>query len=145
MSAKGQVKVVCVSHTAADICQALVEANEDPSFSNVLRSTKAIVFFGTPHVGSEQADFAAMLGLIAESIGTATLTDRLTGQRIRRDLIDLLRRQSKELEELSLSFRNRYMGIEIISFYEQDTMRGLKKLVRPFVFLDLTLFVAIYH
>ena len=83
-----------------------------------------------------------MLALIAESLGTATLTDRITGQRVRRDLIDLLRRHSKELEELSMSFRNRLLGIEIVSFYEQDTMRGLKKLVRVFIFLDFALFAA---
>ena len=92
------------------------------------------MFFGTPHAGSEQAEFASMLVRIGETMATATLTDRISGRRIRRDLIDLLKSQSRELEELSMSFRNRLRGIEIVSFYELNTIRGCKELVRPFIF-----------
>ncbi|KAH6714466.1 Alpha/Beta hydrolase protein, partial [Leptodontidium sp. MPI-SDFR-AT-0119] len=125
--------IVFICHSLGGIVckRALIEANEDHSFSNILESTKAIIFFGTPHVGSEQADFASMLALIAESLGTATLADRISGQRIRRDLVELLRNQSKALEDISMSFRNRLQGIEIVSFYEQDTIRGMRQLIVP--------------
>lgn len=86
-----------------------------------------------------------MLALIAKTIETVTPINQMTGHKIRGDLIDLLQSQSKELEELSGSFRNRLLGLEIVTFYEQNTMRGFKELVRPFIFVDLALFVGIHH
>jgi hypothetical protein len=107
----------------------LIDANNDRSFSNILSSTKAIAFFGTPHKGSRHADLASILSNIAESISKVTLAARLAGLHTRSDLIDLLKNPSAELDEINMSFNDRLEGLEIASFYEQDTIRGFTELV----------------
>jgi ankyrin repeat domain-containing protein 50 len=101
--------------------QALVLAHETSRYTPILQSTKAIVFFGTPHSGSAQAEFLSVLADVVAAAGTLTLVDRTLGK-LRQDLIRILKPRSTELEDLSMSFTERSKDIEIVSFYEENTM-----------------------
>jgi hypothetical protein len=99
----------------------LVLAHEASRYTNILQSTKAVVFFGTPHSGSEQADFLSVLVDIVTKFGSLSMIDRAYGK-IRQDLVRTLKPRSVELEELSMSFTERSKGLEIVSFYEENAM-----------------------
>jgi hypothetical protein len=105
--------------------QALVLAHEASRYTNILQSTKAVVFFGTPHAGSEQADLLSVLASIVAAFGSMSMVDRAFGK-IRQDLVRLLKPRSIELETLSISFTERSKDIEIVSFYEENAMPPYK-------------------
>jgi hypothetical protein len=50
---------------------------------------------------------------------------------IRDDLLTSLVSDSEELTDLAVSSRNRLRNLEIVTFYETETMPGLSELVRP--------------
>jgi hypothetical protein len=117
----------------ANKSQALVLAHEISRYTAILHSTKAIVFFGTPHSGSEQADFLSVLANIVAACGSLTMVDRAFGK-LRQDLVRILKPGSIELETLSMSFTERSQGIEIVSFYEEHAMPPFKSEVSYFTF-----------
>jgi ankyrin repeat domain-containing protein 50 len=102
----------------------LVLAHEASRYTNILQSTKAVVFFGTPHSGSEQADFLSVLVDIVAKFGSLSMIDRAYGK-IRQDLLRTLKPRSVELEALSMSFMERSKELEIVSFYEENAMPPL--------------------
>jgi hypothetical protein len=107
-----------------DKSQALVLAHESSRYTNILQLTKAVVFFGTPHSGSEQA---SLLSLVLNIIDTVPLITKP-----RNDLAQLLKLNSSELESLSISFTDRTRDIEIVSFYEENAMPHFKNEVSCF-------------
>lgn len=100
------------------ILQALVEAKINPKFQNLRTSVAAIFFLGTPHQGSEVADYASVL---------ASITHAVTGK-IRSDALKILKRKSPILQELTQQFRHDSGNFKILSFYEQRKTHG--KIVR---------------
>jgi hypothetical protein len=114
-----------------DKFQALVLAHEDSRYANTLLSTRAIIFFGTPHLGSEHAVFFSMLMGIVNAVGSVSMIQNAFGK-TRKDLVGTLNFGSAELKDLSMSFTDRTEGIEIISFYEENVMPPFKKLVSCF-------------
>lgn len=96
-----------------------------PSIYQYIAVNKSVVFFGTPHQGSEQATFLSILTNIVDKFGSLSLSDRAIG-RIRHRLVSTLKPRSKELEALSMSFTQRSKDIDIISFYEENAMPPFK-------------------
>ena len=103
---------------------------DDVLYGKVLKSVVGAVFLGTPHNGSDVANLGSIVGRILNTcITTATVG---TQQRaIRTDLLDYLKYDSKALQDLAISVRNRLHGLAIVSFYESETHRPLPSLVRP--------------
>lgn len=122
--------------------QALILAHEDSHYTNILQSTRVIVFFGTPHLGLKQADFLSMLVGIVNGVPIISA---------RQDLVQLLRPGSKELQNLSMSFTHRTEGIDIISFSEEKAMSPFKHPVsrfpfgQPQLFEELMRHFSLYH
>ncbi|KAK4236388.1 hypothetical protein C8A03DRAFT_45622 [Achaetomium macrosporum] len=91
--------IVFVAHSLGGIIvkQALMIArNEWKVFGDILTSTKGIVFFGTPHRGSDVAQWGEVIGNVkAASFGT----------RPRTPFFKLLRPNAKDLLDLSEDFR----------------------------------------
>lgn len=115
-----------------DKSQALVLAHEGSRYTNILQSTKAIVFFGTPHSGSEHADFFSILIGIVNTMESISMVQHTFGK-TRQDLVDILKLRSTELENLSMSFTDRTKDVEIISFYEEKAMPPFKREVSCFI------------
>lgn len=118
------VKVLCIPLVMLVTlsAQALViahEDNSDPTNQRLLQSMAGIVFFGTPHRGSDTAKLGNLVGtmintfLKAASAGLQTKT-------IRTDLLRHLESDSKALQELADSVRDRLGSLQIVSFYETE-------------------------
>ena len=112
----------------------MVIAHEVSRYTNILQSTKAVVFFGTPHSGSEQVNLLSVLADIVAVFGSLSMVDRAYGK-IRQDLVRTLKPRSVELEALSMSFTERSKELEIISFYEENAMPPFKREVSCYPFL----------
>ncbi|OBT99536.1 hypothetical protein VE01_02798 [Pseudogymnoascus verrucosus] len=120
-----RIRFICHSLGGIVCKNALVLSHENSIYLNILQSTKAIVFFGTPHRGSEHADFVSVLAGVINAFGYVSMAHRLFGK-IRKDLIHLLRPRSKELIDISTSFTERTKDLDIISFYEENAMPPFK-------------------
>lgn len=87
-------------------------------------STKGIVFFGTPHRGTDVASWGELVaGIKAASFGT----------RPRTTFFRLLRTNSDDLMDLSEDFRPIAQSYALVSFVEENTMGklGFNRVVRP--------------
>lgn len=104
--------------------QALIEARKQTSFHDLYENTYAIIFFGTPHRGSNIASWGRLLSGIAQ----ATQIDTNDGI-----LIDLDPESgSSKLEELRLDFDDilrdsqRARKLRVFSFQEEQGMTGVR-------------------
>ncbi len=81
------------------ISQALVIADGDPEdySQNVVRATQAIMFFGTPHSGSDWVVLAS---------GLVELIDLSFVKQANKEVVDILRRDSGQLADLQMAFIN---------------------------------------
>jgi hypothetical protein len=125
-----------------DNSQALVLAYEDSRYTNILQSTKAIAFFGTPHSGSEHADSLSVLISLVKLVELVSMVGHMVGK-MRQDLVNILRPRSTELKDLSISFTSRTKDIEIVSFYEEEPMPPFKTVVSCFIYGHPTIFEVI--
>ncbi|EMD85651.1 hypothetical protein COCC4DRAFT_181892 [Bipolaris maydis ATCC 48331] len=128
-----QRPIIFVCHSLGGIVckQALVMAHEDDRLhGNILSAVSAIVFFGTPHRGSRGADVRKA---IARVINMCMRVPGITGivGSIRDDLLTTLESNSRALNDLAVSSRNRLRDLEIVTFYETQTIPGLSELVVP--------------
>lgn len=91
-------------------------------YRNLLRSTRGILFLGTPHHGSDLAKWTQWL---ASSIGVVKRTNT--------EIVRVLRRDSEVLARIQESFHTMIMAriseglepIEIICFFEELPMPGV--------------------
>ncbi|KEZ46772.1 hypothetical protein SAPIO_CDS0062 [Scedosporium apiospermum] len=113
--------IVFVGHSLGGIIikQALKLASSSRRFSDIAKSTRGIVFFGTPHRG---ADGAKWLGLLTGIVSTAL-------NQPQSKFIKLLETHSAELLKVSEDFRPLATKYAIVSFYEEHVDRILGKLV----------------
>ncbi|KAK0738886.1 hypothetical protein B0T18DRAFT_492746 [Schizothecium vesticola] len=120
--------LVFIAHSLGGIVvkKALVIAHESSQhvYGNILRSTKGIIFMGTPHRGG--SDLVPWAVLLANLVNVATL-----GQAVRKDLLKSLKGDSAVLQEISRQFVHRATPLQIRSFIEQEVERPLKTLVVP--------------
>ncbi len=95
--------------------------NEPKLFGHIADSTKGIVFFGTPHRGTDAANWGEVIaGIKAASLGS----------RPRAAFLKLLRPNSKDLLDLSDDFRTIATNYALMSFVESNTFRKLGRVVR---------------
>jgi hypothetical protein len=117
-----QVETPPSSQELIHVVKALVIAHEAADFyGDILRSTKGVIFMGTPHRGSSLASFAL---LAANLINTASFSRTL-----RKDLLKNLEEKSEALMEISRQFVHRTPSLKIISFIEQEVEPPLTTLV----------------
>lgn len=88
--------------------KALVEATLDESYKDLLKSTRVLVFFGTPHQGGRNAtvgDYAADLY-------------RAMTFKPRNDLVDALKADSDSASKRFEQFRHKHEDFQVISCFE---------------------------
>ena len=106
--------------------QALTARDAEVHYKDIIESTSAVLFLGTPHGGS---DYAAITKPI---VNIAHVTLPKPFGTFRKDLIGSLERNGSELLELSNDFR--YIvdkkNITLYSFVEQDRHPLLSSRVR---------------
>lgn len=97
--------------------QALVVARLDANdYLFIQDSVKGILFLSTPHRGSDSVRWPLLLANVVKaslSLGS--------GLSVRNDLLESLKRNSEELQGISINFRNQVKEVKIISCYEQST------------------------
>ena len=124
-----QRPIVFVAHSLGGLVvkQALIEARKqthDPDLLDIYDSTHAVIFFGTPHRGSDLASWGLLLSNIAEAVQLDT------NNAVLRDLDPTS--GSSKLEEMRLDFDDilrddrRSRELRIYSFQEEEGMTGLK-------------------
>ena len=136
MRAVGRARIGCrkrpiifVAHSLGGLVvkQALIEARKqtyDADLLDIYDSTHAVIFFGTPHRGSDLASWALLLSNIAEAVQLDT------NNAVLRDLDPTS--GSSKLEEMRLDFDDilrdsrRSRELRIYSFQEEECMTGLK-------------------
>ncbi len=94
----------------------------------VLKSISGVIFLGTPQRGSDVASMGAIAGRVINACAMATSAG-LQNRIVRRDLLDNLSFDSKALEDLSLSVRNRLLDMEVVSFFETKPLSPFNCLV----------------
>ncbi|KAH6649379.1 hypothetical protein F5144DRAFT_634706 [Chaetomium tenue] len=95
------------------------EDNSDPANQRLLQSVTGIVFFGTPHRGSDTAKLGTLVGTMINTFLKAASAGLQT-KAIRTDLLRHLESDSKALQELADSVRDRLGSLQIVSFYETE-------------------------
>jgi hypothetical protein len=96
------------------IKQALFYARIDSRYTPIQESTLSIIFFGTPHRGSQVANYGKVL-------------DRVAHAALRKPpskILDALQKNSDELYKLSTDFQFQLPRLQIVSFYESKPMTG---------------------
>jgi hypothetical protein len=88
--------------------KAIIEAYNNPNYALLSRDIAAVVFFGTPHQGS---DLAGILNLV------------LTASFSSRNFVKQLRPNSDALEAINNNFRHRVEKLKLISFFETENTR----------------------
>ena len=106
----------------------MILAHEDERFAEILRTTAAIMFMGTPHRGS---DIAASLSPLIEVVnfGLKYSGGSLITGSMRNDLINMLSRNSNALDEINESFMPRAKNIRIVCCYETRNPDNMNRLV----------------
>jgi hypothetical protein len=107
--------------------QALITASLDrDEYANIRESTRGILFLSTPHRGSDSVTWPKLLSNVANVALTYTVTSGFTGK-FRTDLLSSLEKESQDLVNLTIEFRNQHRGIKIISFVENNATPPFKK------------------
>ncbi|KAI1172686.1 Alpha/Beta hydrolase protein [Nemania sp. FL0916] len=116
-----ETPIVFVGHSLGGIVikQALSLAEDDPELKSIATDTKGIVFFGTPHRGSD----AAQWGLLAKNIAGAVVPGLRSG------LLKALQRNSDDLYKISEDFHRLSRKYAIVSFYEEYAYRIWGKVI----------------
>lgn len=97
--------------------QAMIEAELNPRYMSIGKSTMGIVFLSTPHQGSGDANFGNIIANVASAV-TPGLNFFNRG-----DIIRDLKNGSPALFEVSSQFSNICTGITIHTFYETGGVR----------------------
>ncbi|MCJ1267070.1 hypothetical protein MMC22_006955, partial [Lobaria immixta] len=99
--------------------EALLQARLEPQYQFICDATLGIIFFGTPHRGSEKALYGTVLENIAQ-----TMTHQPNSR-----LLKALQTNSDVLLRLTSDFRHQLSQYHIVSFYEQQPMRIFSDLI----------------
>ncbi|KAF4971464.1 hypothetical protein FSARC_1692 [Fusarium sarcochroum] len=114
--------IVFICHSLGGIVfkQASIRAHELERYNLLQKYMCAVLFFGTPHRGSDLANWGTMLSAIlkAGSFGTSTNTQ------LSKDLMP----DSRDLERISRSFVALSSTLKVYSFYETEKMDFLRTL-----------------
>jgi len=87
------------------------------------KSVTDILFFATPHRGADNIKFltglATLINVPTKGIGLSLS--------VRSDLLKALKKESKELKDISTNFRKLIPDLRIVSFIEQTVMLRLNE------------------
>jgi hypothetical protein len=91
-------------------------------YQDLAKYTRGVLFFGTPHKGSELAGLGTVLAnfLRLSSLGASTNVQ----------LVRDLARNSAKLEQVSDAFLQHGSSLKVITFYELEMMDMMSSLVR---------------
>lgn len=95
--------------------QALIQAKCNPEFKHILDSTRAIVFFGTPHQGLRVDALESMVEDISSSPEPSLY------------LLRQLRENSQFLETQKELLVHVWPSLQVVSFYETELTPTVKK------------------
>jgi hypothetical protein len=98
----------------------LLQARLEPQYKAIQDATLGILFFGTPHRGSDKATYGKVLATVAQKLS----------HRPSPRLIKALETNSDVLLRLTSDFKFQLPRYRIVSFYEQRPMGPLASLVR---------------
>lgn len=101
--------------------QALIIAHTE--YPSIYQSTLGIMFFGTPHRGSDHASF---FETISQIVNATHIGNCFTGK-MRSDLLEALGNGSEPLVELIKAFRFHTDKMHFVTFYETRTTAPLSK------------------
>ena len=129
--------IIFIAHSLGGIVckQALILANRNHLYSNILKSTIGILFFATPHRGARGTpEMGIFLGNLVD------MCLKISGSRLfigktRNDLLASLSANSPTLRDIAQDFAHITPildGLQIITFYETEEKVPLGRLVRPF-------------
>ncbi len=94
------------------VIKALLLARIEHRYESIYQQTIGITFFGTPHRGSEIADYGGVLAKIATTIMHKPASK----------LVQALKSNSDELVQLTSDFRHQIPKYSIVSFFELKPM-----------------------
>ena len=117
----GHRPIIFIAHSLGGLVvkQALIIVHSQAGFSDILVSTRAILFLGTPHKGSKHISRAALMSRILVAAGLKLAKHRF----------QLLTSNCDALNSLGDLFQKIAANISIISFYETETTPGLGSVV----------------
>jgi hypothetical protein len=92
-------------------------ARIEPQYSSICEFTIGIVFFGTPHRGSDKASYGKILENVA-----STVMHKPTSK-----LLSALQSNSDALARLTSDFRHQLPNYQVITFYETKPLGLFKK------------------
>jgi hypothetical protein len=101
------------------VLQALFQARLEPRYQPIRDATLGIIFFGTPHRGTDKAVYGKVLANVAQ-----TITHRPPAR-----LVSALQTNSDVLMRLTSDFRFQLPQYQVVSFYEQRPMKIFSSLV----------------
>ena len=113
--------LIFIAHSLGGIIvkQALVWAHREPQYQSIKDTTLGIVFFGTPHRGSDKANYGKILANVAAGVM----------HKPKSKLIDALRNNSDTLMTVTRQFKFDAPNIQILTFYETKPMSMFSSLV----------------
>ena len=106
----------------------MITAHEDERFAEVLKMTRAIMFMGTPHRGSDIASSLKPL-IAAINFGLKYTGGSAIAGTMRADLIEMLACNSNALDAINESFVHRVKNKQIVSCYELERPENMNQLV----------------
>ncbi|KAH8588254.1 hypothetical protein B0O99DRAFT_693645 [Bisporella sp. PMI_857] len=111
--------IIFIAHSLGGIVvkQALLSARIESQYSSINESTVGIIFFGTPHTGSEKAAYGKILGSVASAMINKPSSK----------LLSALQSNSDILARLTSDFRHQLPQYQIVTFYETRPMGLFKK------------------
>ncbi|KAH7130102.1 hypothetical protein B0J11DRAFT_244108 [Dendryphion nanum] len=89
------------------IKQALVQAQDDPSFANIFDHTKGVFFLGTPHRGSDFSSWGGLAARLLQPLGS------------NQALLEEVTFDSRPLRKLHKDFVNKLESTTVVNFYEE--------------------------
>ena len=123
--------IIFVAHSLGGILvqAAILESlkyREEHSLRDLAKSCSAIIFFGTPHIGAQAADYgkvvAGVLGTIGFSFNTAVLNDLKPGAKFLlstdEDFNDLLDRRMNSEQKLQIFSFQEGQGLSSIGYFD---------------------------
>lgn len=115
--------ILFVCHSLGGIVfkQALVRVYENERYRELPARISGVLFFGTPHRGSDMAKWASILGAVVKAGSMSSSTN--TG--IPKDLVP----GSRVLQTISRSFIERSRQLKIYSFFETQKMDFMSDVV----------------
>jgi hypothetical protein len=101
------------------LSKALLMAKVENRYSTIFQHTVGLIFFGTPHRGSDKATYGKILSNIATTVMNAPSSK----------LLSALQSNSDALQRLTSDFKHQIPQYQIVSFYETMPTGPFRSLV----------------